>query len=146
MKETHELFGSGGLIWEESYRLFQIGYNIKKSHWNHGYTTEAMSAILKFEYTDLSIKRIAGGHAKENLASEKVLKKLGLFKTGMILRLISTALGISIAGRIFWIWMHCISVLSNRTYHSIRSFVPLSPCCHRFILQEMVLMYCRSKI
>ncbi len=77
LKETKELFGSGGLIWEEGCRLYQVGYNIMKAYWGKGYTTEAMRAVLKFAAAKLGIKRVAGGHAKENLASEKVLKKLG---------------------------------------------------------------------
>jgi ribosomal-protein-alanine N-acetyltransferase len=77
LKETGELFGSGGLIWEDRYRLFQIGYNIKRSHWNRGYTTEAMRAVLSFAATVLGIRRVAGGHAKENPASAKVIEKLG---------------------------------------------------------------------
>ena len=77
LKETGELFGSGGLIWEENRQLFQIGYNIKKTHWNRGYTTEAMTAILKFAAANLGIKRVAGGHAKENPASRRVIEKLG---------------------------------------------------------------------
>ena len=77
LKETGELFGSGGLIWEERYQLFQIGYNIKQTHWNRGYTTEAMRAVLNFAAVTLGIKRVAGGHAKENLASAKVIEKLG---------------------------------------------------------------------
>jgi ribosomal-protein-alanine N-acetyltransferase len=77
LKETGELFGSGGLIWKEGCQLFQVGYNIMKSHWNHGYTTEAMRAILNFAAMNLRIKRVAGGHAKENLASAKVIEKLG---------------------------------------------------------------------
>ncbi|HCC35620.1 MAG TPA: GNAT family N-acetyltransferase [Ruminococcaceae bacterium] len=77
LKETGELFGSGGLIWEEGYRLYQVGYNIKKSHWNHGYTTEAMRAVLNFAASRLGIKRFAGGHAKKNFGSARVLEKLG---------------------------------------------------------------------
>jgi ribosomal-protein-alanine N-acetyltransferase len=77
LRETGELFGSGGLIWEKGCKLFQVGYNIKKSHWNNGYTTEAMRAILHFAVSALGIKRVAGGHAKENLASAKVIEKLG---------------------------------------------------------------------
>ena len=77
LKETGELFGSGGLIWEDEWQLFQIGYNILKSHWNRGYATEAMKAILKFAYINLGIKTVAGGHAKENIASAKVIEKLG---------------------------------------------------------------------
>jgi len=77
LKETGVLFGSGGLIWEEDWQLFQVGYNIMKTYWNCGYTTEAMKAILKFAAANLGIKRVSGGHAKENLASAKVLEKLG---------------------------------------------------------------------
>ena len=77
LKDTSELFGSGGLIWEEDWQLYQVGYNIMKTHWNRGYTTEAMRTIFEFAKTNLGIKKVAGGHAKENLASAKVLEKLG---------------------------------------------------------------------
>lgn len=81
LKETGELFGSGGLIWEGQLQLFQVGYNIMKVHWNHGYVTEAMLAIFSFAVSYLGIKRIAGRHVKENLASAKVLEKLGFVYT-----------------------------------------------------------------
>ena len=77
LKETGELFGSGGLIWEEEWQIFQVGYNIMKDYWNHGYTTEAMKAILRFASTNLGIKRVSGGHAKENIGSARVIEKLG---------------------------------------------------------------------
>jgi len=77
LKSTGELFGSGGLIWEENLQMFQVGYNIMKTHWNRGYTTEAMRAILTFAAKNLGIKKVSGGHAKDNLASAKVIEKLG---------------------------------------------------------------------
>lgn len=77
LKETGELFGSGGLIWEESWRLYQLGYNIMKKYWNRGYTTEAMRAILRYAALTLGIRQVLGGHAKENCASGRVLEKLG---------------------------------------------------------------------
>ena len=77
LKETGKLFGSGGLIWEEDYQLYQVGYNINKSFWSKGYTTEAMKVILDYAANTLGLKRVAGGHAKDNLASAKVIEKLG---------------------------------------------------------------------
>ena len=77
LKETGELFGSGGLIYEEDWQLYQIGYNIMEKHWNRGYTTEAMKAIFRFAVENLGIKKVAGGHAKDNLASARVIEKLG---------------------------------------------------------------------
>jgi ribosomal-protein-alanine N-acetyltransferase len=77
LKETGELFGSGGLIWEDDWKLYQVGYNIMKKHWRKGYATEAMKAILSFAASALGIKRVLGGHAKANPASGRVLEKLG---------------------------------------------------------------------
>jgi ribosomal-protein-alanine N-acetyltransferase len=77
LKQTGELFGSGGLIWEDNYQLFQIGYNIKQSHWNCGYTSEAMKAVLDFAEKNLGIQNLAARCAKENIASAKVIEKLG---------------------------------------------------------------------
>jgi len=77
LKETGELIGSGGLIWEEDWQLYQVGYNIMKTHWGHGYTTEAMKAVLRFTATKLGINKLVGGHAKENLGSARVIEKLG---------------------------------------------------------------------
>lgn len=77
LKKTGELFGSGGLIWEDDWKLYQVGYNIMKKHWNRGYTTEAMRAILSFAVAILCVKRVLGGHAKDNPASGRVLEKLG---------------------------------------------------------------------
>ena len=102
LKETNELFGSAGLIWEESRQLFQVGYNIMKSHWNNGYTTEAMRAVLNYAASNLGLKRVAGGHAKENLASAKVIaRNLGLFTTEMMLHFMLTASGLSTAGNMY---------------------------------------------
>lgn len=82
LKETGALFGSGGLIWQEERRLFQVGYNIMQACWNRGYATEAMRAILSFASSNLGIKRVAASHAKENLASASVLEKLGFAYEG----------------------------------------------------------------
>lgn len=77
LKKTGELVGSGGLIWEKEWELFQVGYNINKRYWAFGYTIEAMRAIIRFASTQLGIKRLMGGHAKENIGSARVLEKLG---------------------------------------------------------------------
>jgi ribosomal-protein-alanine N-acetyltransferase len=77
LKETGKLIGSGGLIWENDWGLFQVGYNINKDYWALGYTTEAMSAIIQFASAHLGIKRLMGGYAKDNTGSQRVLEKLG---------------------------------------------------------------------
>lgn len=77
LKDTGKLIGSGGLILEDEWQLFQVGYNINKAYWGCGYTMEAMRAIVKFASVQLGLKRLMGGHAKDNTRSARVLEKLG---------------------------------------------------------------------
>ena len=77
LKETQELLGTGIIYFEEEYQNFEIAYNLGKKAWGFGYTTEAMSEILRFAKEILGIPEIIGRHAEENPASGNVLKKLG---------------------------------------------------------------------
>lgn len=45
---------------------------------NHGYMTEAVSALMKFGFEELGALRITACHAVWNRASEAVLKKTGM--------------------------------------------------------------------
>ena len=76
-KETGELIGTGLIYFDDEYKKFEIGYNLGKKAWGYGYTTEAMSEIIRFAKQELCIEEIVGRHAKENPASENVMKKLG---------------------------------------------------------------------
>lgn len=77
LKETGKLIGSGGINYKESHNRYELGYNIMKKYWNQGYTTEASMAILKYATNELGIKHYLCSHAVENIASSKVMIKLG---------------------------------------------------------------------
>ncbi|MFL0248039.1 GNAT family N-acetyltransferase [Candidatus Clostridium stratigraminis] len=77
LRETGELLGTGLIYVDEEYTKFEIAYNLGKKAWGFGYTSEAMQAIIKFAKVKLDVKEIIGRHAKENLASGRVLEKLG---------------------------------------------------------------------
>ena len=77
LKETEELIGTGLIYFEEEYGKFEIAYNLGKKAWGFGYITEAMREVIKFAKEELGIKEIIGRHAKENPASERVMKRLG---------------------------------------------------------------------
>jgi len=81
-KQSGELFGSAGIKYNEDYQLFEIGYNIMKKYWNSGFTTEAGQAIVEFAHKQLGISALLGRHAIPNLASGKVLQKLGFVFLG----------------------------------------------------------------
>lgn len=76
-KESGKLIGTGLIYYDEEVLNFEIGYNLGKKFWGRGYATEAMNEVIRFAREELQLKEIISRHAKPNLASEKVLKKLG---------------------------------------------------------------------
>lgn len=77
LKESGELVGTGLIYLNDETNQYEIAYNLKKSAWGKGYTTEAMKRIIQYAKEELGIKTIMGSHAKENPASGKVMEKLG---------------------------------------------------------------------
>lgn len=82
LKETGELIGSGGLVFQKEKRMYELGYNIMKKYWNRGLTTEAATEIVDFAKNVLKCKRLYCGHAKDNPASGRVMVKVGFEYTG----------------------------------------------------------------
>lgn len=84
LKETGELIGSGGLSSADG-KTFELGYNIMRKYWNQGLTTEAAKAIIDFGRRQLGIKKFFACHAKENVASGRVMQKVGFvyYKDGI---------------------------------------------------------------
>jgi len=77
LKETGEIFGSGGIEFSEERKMYVLGYIIRKSMWNKGLTTEAAKAMIDFAVNEAGITKIFSNHAKENIYSGKVLEKVG---------------------------------------------------------------------
>lgn len=82
LKETNELIGSGGLVYNKEKSMYELGYNIMKKYWNLGITTEASAKIIEFAKERLVLSKIYCCHAKDNIASGKVIAKLGFKYTG----------------------------------------------------------------
>ena len=61
--------GSGG-IWE-------IGYCIGRAWWNHGFTTEALQALVDFWFRNTDGSWLSCCHAVQNPASGRVMQKAG---------------------------------------------------------------------
>ncbi len=79
VKETHEVIGL--LLEQESTSdSMELGYAIGEPHWNKGYTTEALSAVINNLF-HLEYRRITAQCFLENAASAKVMQKCGMKKT-----------------------------------------------------------------
>ena len=56
----------------------EIGYGIDPASRNRGYTTEAVRALIAWAFTDPACEAILADTLKENVASNRVLAKVGM--------------------------------------------------------------------
>ena len=86
--KTGELIGTCGFnSWSEKMRNATIGYDLKPDYWNKGISTEALFEILRVAFVGKlpcgPLHRIQADTIPGNVASEKVLKKLGFKEEGI---------------------------------------------------------------
>ncbi|WP_460208146.1 GNAT family N-acetyltransferase [Scytonema sp. NUACC21] len=55
-----------------------LGYEIAPDYWGKGYATEAARTMIKFGFEELKLNRIYGWCIAENLASARVMEKVGM--------------------------------------------------------------------
>lgn len=78
LKETGELIGSGGLTWHPERNAWEVGYNLRRDQWGHGYTVEMLTALIAHIRKTRSVDAIDGIFAAENHKSQRVMEKLGM--------------------------------------------------------------------
>ncbi len=61
-----------------------IGYELAPDEWGHGYATEAARAIVRFGFEELGLHRISADTVADNIASTRVLTKLGMTLEGRL--------------------------------------------------------------
>jgi len=81
--KENKLIGAIGLSSIKSdFENAELGYWIGKDYWNKGYGTEAARAVLKYGFEVLALHRIHAHHFGSNLASGKIMQKLGMTYEG----------------------------------------------------------------
>ena len=81
-KEANEPIGSGGVFYNNTHDMFEIGYCIAKRYWGQGLTSEAAKEILRFTTQELGKTKLFACCAYENPASGRILEKLGFVYKG----------------------------------------------------------------
>jgi RimJ/RimL family protein N-acetyltransferase len=70
--------------WNPTHRSAAIGYVLDDAAWGRGYATEAARAVLEWAFTTLDLNRVQAETDTRNLASARVLEKLGFVREGTL--------------------------------------------------------------
>src|SRR5262245_19778886 len=62
--------------------IIQVGYFLLRPAWGRGFATEMAYALLRHGFVTLGLSSIAAIAERENVASHRVLTKIGLLRTG----------------------------------------------------------------
>lgn len=84
-KEEGKLIGTCGFA---ECHLFhsraEIGYALSRKYWRQGYMSEAVTAIIRFGFQTMNLNRIEARCEVENIASARVMEKVGMQFEGIL--------------------------------------------------------------
>lgn len=76
------LFGFANWSW--AHRRAEIGYCLRRDFWRQGIAEEALRAIVAFGFGSMDLNRIHACPWAENVASVRLLEKLGFQREGLL--------------------------------------------------------------
>lgn len=92
------------------YQSGEVWFKLLPDFWNQGIASEALSAVLQFGFEELKLHRIEAGCAVDNIASARVLEKVGMLKEGTRRQTLPLKSG--------WSDNHEYAILSSDYYHN----------------------------
>ncbi len=78
------LMGAISLGFDPENESAEMGYWLGEPYWNHGYTTEAARAVIKFGFNVVGLNRIFAQYFTRNPASGRVMAKAGMRYEGCL--------------------------------------------------------------
>lgn len=80
-KATQDFIGWAGLKYEKNTRTgenyYDLGYRLRQKYWGKGIASEAAMEFLKYGFNELNLNKICAAAHTENIASNKILQKIG---------------------------------------------------------------------
>ncbi len=70
--------------WDPVNRSASLGYCLDDAMWGHGYATEAAHALLRWAFDTLDLNRVQAETDTRNVASARVLEKVGFVREGTL--------------------------------------------------------------
>jgi len=89
-----ELIGWSGVQQLPGYPMIEIIFAFETGSWGHGYATEVSAALLRQCFSELGLHEVVATVDPRNLASIRVLNKLGFESVGPITHKLNHAQGI----------------------------------------------------
>jgi RimJ/RimL family protein N-acetyltransferase len=77
------LIGDIGVHLHQNMMQAEIGFTLARAHQGHGYATEAVQAMLHHLFTDRQLRRISAECDARNLASARLLQRVGFRREGL---------------------------------------------------------------
>jgi ribosomal-protein-alanine N-acetyltransferase len=84
LQETGEYLGFCGLNYNDRLREVDVGFRLMRRYWGRGYATEAARASLRHGFEAYGLGKIVGRALPDNLASPRVLEKIGMRYAKMV--------------------------------------------------------------
>jgi RimJ/RimL family protein N-acetyltransferase len=82
---TGEVLGDCALFnANEQCRRAEIGFSLQRKHWGRGHMTEAASALIEHGFGPLNLRRIEADIDPRNVASARLLERLGFIREGLL--------------------------------------------------------------
>ena len=78
LKTTNEFIGWCGLKYLAETDEIDLGYRLMQNSWNYGYAYEAAKHTLDYGFNQVYLNTIIGKAHIENMASLKILQKIGM--------------------------------------------------------------------
>lgn len=84
-KHSGELLGKVMLFnYDKESKRAEIGFGISQRYWGKGIVSEAGTALIKFAFNTLGLRRIEAEIDPENVSSANVLERMGFIKEGLL--------------------------------------------------------------
>ena len=84
-KQNSRLIGSCGYpVWNKRNHWAEVGYVVSREYWNKGIVSEALKEIVTFGFENMDLNLIYASCMVENLASERVMLKMGMKFEGIL--------------------------------------------------------------
>ena len=77
-KIDRQIIGRCGLCFLDKTPEIELGYTLDKFYWNQGLATEASLASLRYGFEILKLEKIVAIARPENIASQRVMQKVGM--------------------------------------------------------------------